>query len=148
MLSPPGVILQLRGKPFLILHFGFIFNISGAEGEPLPPDRSEKEEQSYGEAGGGGDEEDAVVITGLLVSALHMFHLAQLVPGVETLAGGLLTLARHIGRLHRGDPAVVVRLGVDQETHDDVVGGDAVLGAEGGLQGLQLVAPAVRTGRG
>ena len=100
----PGVILQLRGKPsFFILNFGFIFDISRAEGESLPPDSSEEEEEGQGDAGGGGDEEDAVVVTGLLVPGLDLLRPrqeAQLVPGVETLTGGLLALARHVGGLH------------------------------------------------
>ena len=87
-----------------------------------------------------------MIITGL-VSGLDLLrpHHLHLIPGVETLTGGLgVTLARHIRSLHGGNTAGVGGVSVDQETHDDVLRGNTVLGTEGGLQALQAIALTVR----
>ena len=87
-----------------------------------------------------------MIIT-VLVSGLNLLrpHHLHLLPGVETLTGGLgVTGARHIRCLHGGNTAGVGGLSVDQETHHDVLRGNTVLGTEGGIQALQAIALTVR----
>ena len=88
-----------------------------------------------------------MIITGIgsALNLLSPHRLHWLVSGVETLTGGLLTLARHIGSLHGGNTAGVGGVRVDQETHDDLLRGNTVLGTEGGLQALQSITLTVRT---
>ena len=86
-----------------------------------------------------------MIITGIgsALNLLSPHRLHWLVSGVETLTGGLLTLARHIGSLHGGNTAGVAWVSVDQEAQDDVLRGNTVLGTEGGLQALQAIALSV-----
>ena len=63
---------------------------------------------------------------------------------MKTLTRGDITFAGHVTRLDGLD--ALASTGVDEDTHPDVGGLDAVLGAEAGVEVLQRITLTIRTG--